>query len=198
MTAGISSTRFRTVVGFALSCLMLLSAGSLSTLSAQANVPLEGIFSIGNWRVRLDDKSGTGVFTAVGNSSRKTGEPFLKVSARSSYNTWRGRAFDKSFTALQESLISINGDVLTITPKTGPAYVLKRIQPAASTGRSMTGGTRTAPAGSPAPAKSYSSPAKTSGRNESGCTSVQCHGTTKAGNRCRRTTTNCSGYCYQH
>lgn len=30
------------------------------------------------------------------------------------------------------------------------------------------------------------------------CTSVQCHGTTKKGQRCRNKTRNCNGYCYAH
>lgn len=30
------------------------------------------------------------------------------------------------------------------------------------------------------------------------CSSVQCSGTTQAGHRCKRMTTNCSGRCYQH
>jgi len=32
----------------------------------------------------------------------------------------------------------------------------------------------------------------------SGCTARQCTGTTKAGNRCKNKTTNCSGRCYLH
>ncbi len=43
--------------------------------------------------------------------------------------------------------------------------------------------------------KNTQEPATSSG---SGCASVQCHGTTQAGARCLRTTTNCSGYCWQH
>jgi hypothetical protein len=36
------------------------------------------------------------------------------------------------------------------------------------------------------------------GSSGSGCSTVQCTGTTQAGNRCQRTTTNCSGRCWQH
>jgi predicted lipid-binding transport protein (Tim44 family) len=31
-----------------------------------------------------------------------------------------------------------------------------------------------------------------------GCLAGQCHGITQKGSRCRRNTTNCSGYCWQH
>lgn len=34
--------------------------------------------------------------------------------------------------------------------------------------------------------------------HSSTCPSVQCSGRTQQGNRCKRTTTNCSGRCYQH
>jgi hypothetical protein len=34
--------------------------------------------------------------------------------------------------------------------------------------------------------------------SKNACSSVQCTGTTKKGNRCKNTTTNCSGRCYQH
>lgn len=37
-----------------------------------------------------------------------------------------------------------------------------------------------------------------SGSSNSGCSSRQCSGYTKKGNRCGRMTTNCSGRCYQH
>lgn len=187
-------TGFHTVIGFALNCLLSFSPANVS---GQANTPLDGVFSIGNWRVRLDDRSGTGVFTAVGNSSRKTGESFLTISARSGYNSWRGRAFDRTFSTISESAISIKGDQLIITPKTGPAYILKRV-PAAPAATSVISSPGKAPSGYSAPKKAYSATASTTRRSGAGCTSVQCHGITRAGNRCRRTTTNCSGYCYQH
>jgi len=195
MNAKISSTGFRAVIGFALSCLILLSP---STVAAQANLPLDGVFSTGNWRVRFEDKSGIGVFTAVGNGSRKIGESFLKVSARISYNSWRGRAFDRTFSTVQESSVSIKGDVLTITPKTGPAYVMTRVRTAAAATTSAAGSSRTEHAQNPTRDKSRLAPAKASGGSGSGCSPVQCHGITQAGNRCRRTTTNCSGNCWQH
>jgi hypothetical protein len=37
-----------------------------------------------------------------------------------------------------------------------------------------------------------------SSNSSSGCSSAQCTGTTQAGNRCKRMTTNCSRRCYQH
>lgn len=36
------------------------------------------------------------------------------------------------------------------------------------------------------------------GGGGSGCSSVQCSGTTQQGNRCKNITTNCSGRCYLH
>lgn len=36
------------------------------------------------------------------------------------------------------------------------------------------------------------------GSSNSTTTSTQCHGKTKAGARCKRTTSNKNGYCYQH
>lgn len=45
-----------------------------------------------------------------------------------------------------------------------------------------------------APVRTYAAPARSSSRS----VAVQCHGTTQKGARCRRRTTNASGYCYQH
>lgn len=188
--------RFNLALALTLSFLTLLISGHFSNLAAQAAIPLEGLFSTGNWQVRLDDKSGTGVFTGVGSSSRKAGEPFLKVRTRSSYNTWRGRAFDLTFSTVQESTISIDGNTLVITPKTGPAYVLTRVRTTVSAAKSATGSSGIAPAGYSAREKSDAAPARSSEGGD--CGTVQCHGITKAGNRCRRITTNCSGRCYQH
>jgi hypothetical protein len=198
MNTNIRPITFNAALGFTLSCLMLLFSGSLSKLAAQANLPLEGVFSSGNWSVRLDDKSGTGVFTAVGSSSRKIGESFLKVSARSGYNTWRVRAFDRTFSTVQESEASIKGDALTIRPKTGPAYVMARARSTASTRAGAANGAGTAPGKYAEPEKLHSAPAESSHNSDKGCIAVQCHSVTKAGNRCRRTTTNCSGKCWQH
>lgn len=39
---------------------------------------------------------------------------------------------------------------------------------------------------------------KTTSPPSTGTTTVQCKGTTQAGNRCKRKTKNKSGYCYQH
>jgi hypothetical protein len=47
--------------------------------------------------------------------------------------------------------------------------------------------------------QSYSSPSPTySSPKTSECSSVQCSGTTKKGDRCRNTTKNCNGRCYLH
>jgi hypothetical protein len=60
---------------------------------------------------------------------------------------------------------------------------------------------------SPAPYNSYSpsgnnktqyTPSKTSTNSKSGCSTVQCSGYTKKGNRCQNRTTNCSGRCHLH
>jgi hypothetical protein len=45
-----------------------------------------------------------------------------------------------------------------------------------------------------APSSSY----KPSSNSGSGCSSVQCSGTTQKGLRCKNKTTNCSGRCYLH
>ncbi len=181
-------TGFKAIIVYAMSCAILLTS-CFTNVSAQANIPLEGIFSNGLWSVSLDNGSGTGSFTKVGNASRKVGEPFLKVVSRSSYNTWRGQVYDKNFKAMQAGTVSINGNKLKIAPGKGAAYVLTRVlpdniissRPDASSDERLQ---------SPRRSKATSS--------GSGCAVVQCHGITKAGRRCLRTTSNCSGYCWQH
>lgn len=43
--------------------------------------------------------------------------------------------------------------------------------------------------------KQSTSTTRTSGTN---CETVQCKGKTRKGDRCKRKTKNCNGYCYQH
>lgn len=51
----------------------------------------------------------------------------------------------------------------------------------------------------PTPVKTTTTTSTTSGGSTtSGCASSQCTGTTQAGPRCKRMTTNCNRRCYQH
>ena len=51
----------------------------------------------------------------------------------------------------------------------------------------------------PQPKPTTTTTTTTSTGSSSGtCSSAQCTGTTQAGSRCKRTTTNCSRRCYQH
>jgi hypothetical protein len=180
---------FKAIVVYAMSCAILLTAG-FTKAAAQADIPLDGIFSNGIWSVSLDNGSGTGAFTKVGNTSRKVGEPFLKAASRSNYNTWRGQVYDNSFKTMQKGTVSIIGNKLTITPGKGAAYVLTRVLPDNIISSRPDASSSDERLQSPRRSKATSS--------GSGCAVVQCHGITKAGRRCLRTTSNCSGYCWQH
>lgn len=51
---------------------------------------------------------------------------------------------------------------------------------------------------SPPTQEGMTSPYSGSNKAVGKCTSVQCAGTTKKGNRCKHRTRMCNGYCYQH
>lgn len=193
-------TRFSRIAFQALFIYTLNCGAGHTKAAAQANIPLEGTFSRDNWNVRLDNKSGTGSFIKVGNAAHKPGDQFLKVNSRSNYNTWHGRVYEQHFETMTEGTVSIKGNRLIITPNNVNAYVLIRMRRASSSAM-----INSQPTIIPVkPVEEIQTIKRNPGRSKitrssgAGCATVQCHGITRAGNRCSRTTTNCSGNCWQH
>jgi hypothetical protein len=184
-------TSLKKITIYILSCSFFLLTGC-TNVTAQSNVPLDGTFTKGDWRIQLDSSTGTGFFIKVGDSSHKSGELFLKVKSRITDHSWNGRVYDRNFKKMQEGIISIEEDKLVITPGKGEAYVLMRIpvstENEAAPDNEEFSGNR----------KRRTGRIKKVSRAGSGCTVVQCSAITKKGSRCRRTTSDCSGYCWQH
>lgn len=146
-------------------------------------LPLTGTFFCDAFEVHLDDSAGTGIFTQVTSGMPQAGDVFLTVHHRTAASSWQGTVFDSSLRSRQAGNFSIRGNFLRITiPRQGTYHLRRRQEPVFSQDTRASVYVRAAPRS----------------KKGSPCDAVRCQGITQVGSRCRRTTRNCDGFCWQH